>query len=341
MDALKTVEFVKNQTNIKAVERTGGQKQAAGTLSKEDKEELPELCFESDAEVDTMLYGRTSTFLEDVKASLKLKELKNKVMEERGILMFVRAMGVVHFEIYGGMVRELTIHHVSGLRQNLLSLSLLEEVTYYEFSGEGCTHVGDLEVSPWLRPSLACSAGMVDSSYACPSWVASNGGSTLGLPNCGIESIVCLGKGKHERFYMGCAVENYTVRKTLVQQSCGMECWSLVLSMGRVQWLSELLVVGWVSLVDITIVFWFKHVVFVDMGHKQVAFGKEQSKNGARCDMVIWQGEFRLRLKLGSFSWSMVTSWWMAGIEEFLSRRDWLKKMQAKVEICWVFCLDS
>lgn len=42
------------------------------------------------------------------------------------------------------------------------------------------THVGDLEVSPWLRPSLACSAGMVDSSYACPSWVASNGGSTLG-----------------------------------------------------------------------------------------------------------------------------------------------------------------
>ncbi|WRX10797.1 hypothetical protein QQP08_003284 [Theobroma cacao] len=189
---------------------------------------------------------------------------------------------------------------------------------------------------------------MVDSSYACPSWVASNGGSTLGdlwmwtslllrcldlsggLPNCGIESIVCLGKGKHERFYMGCAVENYTVRKTLVQQSCGMECWSLVLSMGRVQWLSELLVVGWVSLLDITIVFWFKHVVFVDMVHKQVAFGKEQSKNGARCDMVIWQGEFRLRLKLGSFSWSMVTPWWMAGIEEFLSRRDWLKKMQAK-----------
>lgn len=49
----------------------------------------------------------------------------------------VIGIGVVHFEIYGGMVRELTIHHVSGLRQNLLSLSLLEEVTYYEFSGEG------------------------------------------------------------------------------------------------------------------------------------------------------------------------------------------------------------
>ncbi|EOY19075.1 Uncharacterized protein TCM_043744 [Theobroma cacao] len=124
------------------------------------------------------------------------KEVGYEFSEKDGLLD-VCDITHVYFKVFGSEVSPL-------LRSALVRLGRMVGLSYVRLALSGfASNVVPRLDDLWMWPSLLLVKSVAFHTFR------KNRNSLGGLPNCDIESIVCLEKGESRKFCMGCIVENY------------------------------------------------------------------------------------------------------------------------------------